>query len=360
MHQKLPFILIFGIIFALTITGCSNREPLYYSEDDFGRVSKIDVHFHYNLSDPVFLLFADSLNFKILSPNVNSSTPVDEQFAIARDLRHRFPKQFAFFGTFTVDHFGNDEFADEILRQIKEALMAGASGIKIWKNVGMELLDSEGRYVMASDESFDPVFQYLEKNQITLMAHLGEPRSCWLPLEEMDLLNHVRYYTANPQYHMYLHPEAPSYEDQIAVIDELLTRYPDMEYIGAHLASLEWNIDEVAKRLDAHPSLLIEFSARIGHLQHQSHANHQRVRDFLIKYQDRIMYGTDTGVNSRNTNVVSEKERLYGLWLRHWRYLATDSEVEVPELGGEMVKGLQLPREVVDKIYYHNAARYFE
>ncbi len=360
MHQKHSLALFLSVVIALTITGCAQKEPLYYSENDFERVPKIDVHFHYNLNDPVFLLFADSLNFKILSPNVNASMPVNEQFAIARELRKQYPKQFAFFGTFTVDHYGQDDFSDEIVRQIQEALDADASGIKIWKNVGMELRDSEGRYIMASDQAFDPVFRYLENNQVPLMAHLGEPRSCWLPLEEMDLLNHVRYYTANPQYHMYLHPEAPTYEDQIAVIDELLTRYPDLEYIGAHLASLEWSIDEVARRLDTHAMLMIEFSARIGHLQHQSHSNYQKVRDFMIKYQDRIMYGTDTGVSSRSTNVAMEKERLHGLWLRHWQYLATDSEVEVPELGGEKVKGLSLPRQVIDKIYYQNAARYFE
>lgn len=360
MHQKHPFAAVLGVITLFILYGCSRPEPLYYTEEDFGVVPKIDVHFHYNLDDPEILIWAESLNFKIVSPNVDAGTPVADQLAISRKLRQLYPTQFAFFGSFTVDHFGKDDFDVEILRQINEALNAGACGIKIWKNIGMELLDAEGRYVMASDPAFHPVFQFLETSNVPLMAHLGEPRSCWLPLEEMDLLNHVRYYTANPQYHMYLHPEAPSYEDQIAVIDYLLGRYPNLSFIGAHLASLEWSIDEVARRLETNPSLSVDFSARIGHLQHQSHADYNKVRDFIIKYQDRIMYGTDTGVSPRTTNIDSEKERLKGLWLRHWRYLATDQEVEVPELGGMLVKGLNLPRTVIDKIYYGNAVHFFE
>jgi hypothetical protein len=55
-----------------------------------------------------------------------------------------------------------------------------------------------------------------------------------------------RYYKANPQYHMYLHPEAPSYDDQINARDMLLRNHPGLDFIAAHLASLEWSVDEIA------------------------------------------------------------------------------------------------------------------
>ena len=92
---------------------------------------------------------------------------------------------------------------------------------------------------------------------------------------------------------MFLHPEYPSYEDQINARDHLLELHPDLIFIGCHLGSLEWNVDELAKRLDKFPNMAVDMAARICHLQYQSQRTAIKVRDFCIKYQDRLLYGTD-------------------------------------------------------------------
>ena len=66
-----------------------------------------------------------------------------------------------------------------------------------------------------------------------------------------------------------------------------------MKFIGAHLGSLEWNVDELARRLDKFPNMAVDMAARITHLQFQSATNWQKVHDFMIKYQDRLLYATD-------------------------------------------------------------------
>ncbi len=53
---------------------------------------------------------------------------------------------------------------------------------------------------------------------------------------------------------MFLHPEYPSYEDQINARDNLLKKNPDLKFIACHLASLEWNVDSLASRLDRFPN----------------------------------------------------------------------------------------------------------
>jgi len=349
-----------GLIALFLLVSCATQPVKeYYSADDFAKVSKIDVHFHYETLDDRFLLFADSLGFRLVSPNVDAGRSIDEQLSITRELKRRHPEKFAFFGTFSVEHFGADDFAARIIARIDSCMQAGAAGIKIWKNIGMVLQDSDGNYIMADHPVFDPVFRYLEEKKIPLLAHLGEPKNCWLPLDEMTLDNDRSYFTNNPQYHMYLHPEAPSYDDHIAVLDNLLERYPGIDYTGAHLASLEWSVDEVARRLERFPHLQVEFSARIGHLQYQSISEYQKVRDFMIKYQDRIMYGTDVGVTSRSTNYAAVSESLRKRWYDQWLWLATDEEVVVGDLSGKVVKGINLPAEVVDKIYLRNAERFF-
>ena len=158
---------------------------------------------------------------------------------------------------------------------------------------------------------------------------------------------------------MYLHPEEPSYEDQINARDHLLKNHPRLNFTGAHLASLEWNVDELAKRFDRFPNMKADLAARIGHLQYQSLSNRERIRNFLIKYQDRVLYGSDMTINKHDTSYTLISRGLRARWFDHWAYLATDSMFIVKDLGGQKVKGLQLPREVIDKIFSKNAEQFF-
>ncbi len=350
---------IAAIVMIIFSSGC-REETDYYSLEDFEQVPKIDAHFHYNSTDTRYLEFADSLNMWFVSPNVDAGRSIDEQFNIASMIKEEFGDRFFYLGTFPVDKFGEPGFADETIERIEIAVKSGASGIKLWKNIGMELKDQYGNYVMIDHPAFHPVFEYMQENSIPVLGHLGEPLNCWLPLEEMTLGNDRRYFENNPQYHMFLHPDAPSYEDQINARDRVLAKYPRLPFSGAHLASLEWSVDELTKRMDRYPNLSVDLSARIGHLQHQSLSDHQKVRDFLIKYQDRIMYGSDMSVSDRSTNYRQTTESLHRRWLDDWIYLATDSAISVSDLDGQEVAGLQLPAAVIDKIYYRNAGKFFK
>ncbi|OFX36353.1 MAG: hypothetical protein A2W90_15020 [Bacteroidetes bacterium GWF2_42_66] len=338
----------------------SCKQSPFYSASDFEKVQKIDVHFHYNTPDIRYLQFADSLNFRFVSPNVDAEMPIDEQLEIAASLKNQFPDQFTFLGTFSVDSFNNSGFAEETIARIDQCMKAGASGIKIWKNIGMTLKDTSGRYVMADDPAFKDIFRYMEANKIPLMAHLGEPKNCWLPENEMTLDNDRRYFKNHPEYHMYLHPEAPSYQDQLDARDSLLRKYPALNVVGAHLGSMEWSVDEIAARLDRFPNFYVDMSARIGHLQYQALTDREKVRDFMIRYQNRIMYGTDMAVDEADASFVAVANGLRNRWFEQWLFLATDSMIEVKDLGGQKVKGLQLPREVIDKIYSRNTEELFK
>ena len=358
-HKSLMRFLI-KTFFLTALIACSIQEREdYYTVADFDRVPKIDAHFHYNSTDIRYLEYADSIKMWFVSPNVDASRSIREQFEMARTIKESYPDRFFYLGTFPVDNFGDPGFAGDIIKQIDKAMASGASGIKVWKNIGMELKNLDGEYVMIDDPAFHPVFEYLQENRIPLLGHLGEPRNCWLPVEEMTLGNDKRYFANNPQYHMYFHPEAPSYRDQINARDNVLKRHPRLVFSGAHLASLEWSIDELADHFDSFPEAYVDMSARIGHLQHQSLSDHQKVRDFLIKYQDRIMYGTDMSVSERSTDYRSTTAGLHRRWLDDWVYLATDSIIIVDDLDGQEVRGLRLPASVIDRIYYRNSEQFF-
>ena len=340
------------IFFIATLGSCGPREE-YYSTGYFRKVPKIDAHFHYLTFDTRYMKFASDNNFRLLCPNWDGEYSIDDQMKISVSVKHDFPDKFAFFGTFSVDSFGSPDFAEKTISRIKDCMKSGASGIKIWKNIGMVLKDHNGRYVMIDDPAFVPVFSYLEEHRIPVMGHLGEPRDCWLPENEMIDPGAVSYFKANPQYYMYLHPEAPSYDAQIDSRDRVLEKYPELDFIGAHLASLEWSVDKLGEHLEKFPNLKADMAARMYPIQYQSNKDREKVRNFMIKYQDRILYGTDFSVYDKAGQSSDDiMKNLYKGWLDQWIFLATDSTISV--------KGLKLPKEVIDKIYYKNAEQFFQ
>ena len=343
------------------LVGC--RES-YYSSADFVEAPKTDVHFHYNTLDDTYLTYANSLGMHLVSVNVDAGGSIDEQLDIVVALQKQLPGMLDFLGTFSVEDFGKDYFVDQTIDRINRCMNLGAKGIKIWKNIGMVLQDELGNYVMADHPAFDPVFKYLEKQGIPLMAHLGEPRNCWLPYNEMTIKGDLNYYQQNPQYHMYQYPEKPSYADQIQARDHLLERYPKLVFVGAHIGSLEWNLDEVAKRFDAHPNFAVDLSARMSHLQFHSFQNRQKVQSFLTRYQDRILYGSDIGIRGANPNARDGRQKnMLEEWSWQWKFLATNEMVSSDQLAIESapkeMQGLRLPRTIVDKIFCTNTKRIF-
>lgn len=212
--------------------------------------------------------------------------PMKKQEEIAIQQINAFPGRVAYATPFSVKNWNADDWKDQTIASIKNSLQNGAIAVKVRKNIGMELKDKNCNFVMIDNPKFDPILDYLAKNQVPLIAHLGEPRECWLPLDKMVL--HKDYYSQHPEYHMYLHPEYPSYESQIKARDNMLEKHPDLRFIGAYLGSLEWSLDELSKRLDRYPNMAVDL-ARMPDLYVHSKKDWKKTRDFFIKYQDRLL-----------------------------------------------------------------------
>ncbi|MFL0685706.1 MAG: amidohydrolase family protein [Algoriphagus aquaeductus] len=349
----LPFVapLVFGLLI--------DSEERYYTLDDFQKVRKIDTHTHHNSESTALIEAGRESNFFLLTVNVDvpSYPPLTEQIRLSLLQKSANPTHIDFLSTISLSDWKDPDWAEKEIKRIAATFEQGAIGIKIWKNIGMTYRDEKGEFIMADHPRLEPIFRFVEAQGKTLMAHLGEPKNCWLPLEEMTVNNDRTYFKEHPEYHMYLHPEYPSYEQQIEARDRLLAKFPNIRFVGAHLGSLEWDVDELAKRLDRYPNLAVDMAARIGHLQFQSQKDRKRIRDFMIKYQDRLIYGTDLGI-SGNPDPERIKANAKSTWLRDWKYFVTDERMEVSVVNGPF-QGLKLPKDVIDKIYYHNAMKWF-
>jgi hypothetical protein len=348
------------LLTALSVTVMSCNQ--FYSENDFASVIKIDSHIHINSDDGVFEDQAADDNFILITLNVDhsDSANLDRQLRFAGLSAEKHPGKIFYGSSFLFDttDFGSMDWNMNVMTDIHNGMVGGAVTLKIWKNLGMTVRDREGKFIMIDDSRLDVLFRYLEHEKVTITGHLGEPRNCWLPLDEMTVNSDSSYFARNPQYHMYLHPEYPSYEEQIKARDNFLKKNPGITFIGCHLGSLEWNVDSLASRLDRFSNMAVDISARTCHLQYQSSKERERVRKFIIKYQDRLLYGTDEGYSGSN-NPEEFKKKIHDTWTNDWNYFATDMEMTSEKFDGNFT-GLKLPKEVVDKLYSRNAIKWYK
>jgi predicted TIM-barrel fold metal-dependent hydrolase len=345
--------------FLLAIAGCQSN---YYSDADFSKITKVDAHMHLNTDRTLFEDQAVKDNFALITLNVDhgDSANVKDQLNYSLLAVQKYPDRIFYAPTFYFDTTGweQDNWSNKVIEQLRRNISKGAVSVKFWKNIGMTVRDRKGNFIMIDNPKLDPVIDFVVKSNLSVTGHLGEPKDCWLPFDKMAVSSDSSYYAANPKYHMYLHPEYPSYDAQINARDNMVAKHPDMQFIGCHLGSLEWSVDELAKRLDKFPNMSVDLAERIVHFQFQSVKDYDKVRNFCLRYQDRILYGTDMSDNGR-ANADELIAHFHNIWTTDWYYFTSGKEMTSDAFKGKF-KGLRLPKEVVNKIFRDNAVRWYK
>lgn len=320
---------------------------------------KTDAHIHFNSDRSHLLELGEQFNFSFVT--INTEVPefpsVYKQKELAVKHRGQSNGRLQFITTVPSDDIFESDWADMAIEKIQSDLREGAAAVKFWKNIGMSIQRENGDFLMPDDSELEPVFDFLEREGIPVIGHQGEPKNCWLPVEKMTVRSDREYFTANPRYHMYQKDEFPDYWDHIHARDRVLERHPNLRFVGAHLASLEWNIDAVAERLDRFPNLAVDLAERISHLEYQTRDNRGKVINFIERYQDRIVYGTDI-IDDPDSEPAEIGEELLDRWNRHWRLFASDDMLTSSQISGSF-RGLELPDTILEKIYHKNAHSWY-
>ena len=323
------------------------------------KVGPIDTHAHVFVDSPVYYQMMKDLNLHIVDicvvgrANLPPSQSAEAQFKRAMTVHRGSQGRAGVCTTFNPYLFREKSFDQDAMKQLNGDFAAGAIAVKIWKNMGMDLKFPSGKYVMPDDPVFEPIYKDITAHHKTMIAHLAEPDTCWESFAQMGPLNpDYNYYKKNPYWHFYGRKDVPSKAEILRARDHLLEMNPNLRVVGAHLGSMETNVDEIAKRFDRYPNFNVDTAARIHYLMSQPNP---KVRAFLIKYQDRVCYGTDGGIrrDSGISQIIKHWKYKYAM---SWKYFATD---ETFEYRGLKVHGLKLPMSVVRKIYHGNAARLF-
>lgn len=350
-----------AVFLLVLIAGCTDAST--ESREDFRQeeIPKVDVHTHYFYDRDYLVPILQDWNMIAVAVDVVTEGDAQrEDWTAMLELHEAHPQDILLCTGFDASKIDEPDFAENVIAQLKEDIEQGAIMVKVWKDVGMVVKDASGDYVQIDDPRFQPIWDFMAEEGIPLMTHIGEPRAAWEPLDERS--PHYTYYSNNPQYHNYNSDEVPSWETIIEARDRFLENNPDLTVIGAHMGSMAHDVNEVAERLDAYPNFYVEPSERFGDLAIQPS---DAVRDFFIAYQDRILYGTDLRARPAaselsEAELQEEREGIEKRLQVHWEYLTSaDSLTFVRTMSSfsTPTQGLDLPREVVEKVYFDNAAR---
>ena len=317
----------------------------------FAAIRPVDVHVHVFKTDPAFQAMLEQLHLKLLDIILVDDTlsyrkEMEPQISQGLALLRSSPDHFAWCTTFNPYKFEDASFAAEAIRQLDQNFAQGAVAVKIWKNVGMEIKNRDGKFIMADDPKFAPIYKDIAKQGKTLMSHQAEPDVAWGPPDPSD--PSWSYYQENPQWFLYNKPGFPSKQEILKARDHVLAANPDLRTVGVHLGSMEKSLDNIASHFDRYPNFAVDTAARMEYLMMTPP---EKVRAFLIKYQDRVLYGTDLDLlpDANLQDVLKDWQATYA---RDWKYLATDETVEY---NGKKTRGLKLPEAVLHKIFRSNA-----
>ena len=320
---------------------------------------KIDVHAHFYGDHSEFTAMLGDLDLRIINICVAHS-PRDEwrdrQRKALRGLAREYPLCYVWCTTIDVPRFDDPNYVGEAIRELDRDFDDGAVGCKVWKNIGMVVKDPSGNFLMVDDALFEPIFSHIGKARKPLIMHIAEPLACWKPLNEDNPFRD--YYRKHPEYHMYGKKEQPSHRELMRARDKVIERHPNLTVVGAHLASLEYDVREIAKRFDRYPNFVVDTSgaSRIAELARQ---DRELVRQFVLDYQDRLMYGSDIGVRPQDMSDLERNGALQELKEKTESILAFFEKDEKFIFREREVQGLGLPKKIVQKIFFSNALRWF-
>tara|TARA_R110000868_G_scaffold235273_3_gene489050 strand:+ start:20546 stop:21658 length:1113 start_codon:yes stop_codon:yes gene_type:complete len=302
----------------------------------------IDIHSHHwrmATQDNGFVARQmDSLNMKVL---VNLSGRSGDALKEMVDVTSKqAPGRFIIFANIDFEGMDEPNWTDRTVAQLQLDYENGARGIKIFKNLGLTVLDSNGNRVQTDDPRIDPVWAKAGDLGIPVLIHTGEPAVFWDPIDEhnerwIEMKNF-------PDRHRGDSTKYPSWEIVMAEQWNVFRKHPETTFINAHFGWMANDLERLGKHLDEFPNVYAEIAAIIAELGRQP----RFAKEFFIKYQDRLLFGKDTYRPEEYYTyfrVLESKDEYFDYFRKRHAFWK--------------MYGLGLPDEVLKKVYYKNALK---
>ena len=329
-----------------TITEYNPRSTLVVPEHEVPRARFPVVDFHGHpptLSSPEAIegvvSAMDALNLQVMvQARPSSGDRLTRQIDAVRAAGHA--DRFVFFASLDLRNVELGSGA-RIAAQLEEDVRAGAVGIgEIGKGFGLSTLKADGTRLAMDDPELDVVWETAARLGLPVFIHTGDPAEFFEPLDfenerwlEMALFEGRRFNDPS---------RFPHFDDLMAERNRLLARHPNTTWVLAHMGWHAQDLARLGEIFDANPNVHAEVGAILYDLGRQP----RFAREFFERYQDRILFGKDS---------FRPEEYPY-----YWRVFETADEYFDYYRDYHAfwkLYGMDLPDEVLKKLYYGNALR---
>tara|TARA_R110002072_G_scaffold118631_1_gene250621 strand:- start:24217 stop:25305 length:1089 start_codon:yes stop_codon:yes gene_type:complete len=301
----------------------------------------IDVHGHqYRMAEqdlsPVVAAM-DTLNMGIMV-NLSGRSGKNLEKSVA-NIAENYPNRFVVFANIDFDGLGKKDWTTKAVAQLKEDVKNGARGLKIYKSLGLRNKDTDGKRIAVDDPRLDPIWAACGELGIPVLIHTADPKPFW------DDFNgdNERWLELKTKPNRKRDAENPApWEQLIAEQHHMFKKHPETTFINAHMGWYANDLGKLGELLDEMPNMNVGIGAIIAELGRQP----RNAKKFFIKYQDRILFGKDSWVPEEFPTYFRVLESDDEYFPYHKKYHAFWA-----------MYGLDLPDEVLKKVYYKNALR---
>ena len=247
------------------------------------------------------------------------------------------PGRFVFFANVNFRGVGEPRWGERAAAQLEADVGAGAAGLKIFKNLGLSARDTDGNRIPVDDPRLDPVWAKAGELRIPVLIHSADPAEFWQPYDRFN--ERWLELTLRPRR---LQPPGRSapFEQIIGEQHNLFRRHRNTSFIAAHLGWLGHDLTRLGSLLDEMPNMYVGLGAVLYELGRQP----RFAKQWLIEYQDRVLMGKDS-YNQEEFHtyfrVFETADEYFDYYRRYHAFW--------------QMYGLDLPDEVLRKIYYKNA-----
>jgi predicted TIM-barrel fold metal-dependent hydrolase len=250
--------------------------------------------------------------------------------------------EFARWDDFTIDPDAG--FVEQCVETLQREVSAGALGLKVTKELGLRFRQPDGAMIRVDDPRLYPIWKKAGDLGVPVLIHSTDPVGFFLPVDEKN--EHFSTLITYPGWSF--QDSAFTKWEILELRSRMIADHPGTTFILPHVANNPEDLDWVAALLGRLPNVCVDFSARMDELGRQPYT----ARDFLIQYQDRVLFGSDMPVSPE-------------MYRAYFRFLETNDEYfDYPGYVGEFtnftrwkIYGLHLPDDTLRRIYNGNALR---
>ncbi|MGB5667789.1 MAG: amidohydrolase family protein [Maribacter sp.] len=252
-------------------------------------------------------------------------------------IKENYPNRFAVFANVDFEGVGSVGWSEKAVAQLGRDIKNGAKGLKIYKSLGLRYKDSEGNRLAIDDPRLDPVWEKCAEMGVPILIHAADPKSFWDPIDNtnerwLELKTHPRRKRSATD-------PAP-WEQIIREQHNMFKKHPKTKFINAHMGWYANNLKKLGELMDEMPNMSVGIGAVIAELGRQP----KNAKQFFIKYQDRILFGKDSWRPEEfhtYFRVLESDDEYFPYYKKYHAFWA--------------MYGLDLPDEVLKKVYYKNA-----